>query len=200
MPEPRIEIETDASSSDRQIITNGLNAFNRLHVPADNYSPLCVFARSDSGKIIGGLLGETFWTSNAPASMVCRSSTPAYTTRGRWLGAANLASMVCVPIVPTRSGRRLSKLLTSDSPNSLKAKRNVWTEISLQAQSLIALGFPESLLFDLGRRLRSTFDKYLFESDPTLLRTICEHIAEILPQNVQILAVSNSVAFPSLRS
>jgi GNAT superfamily N-acetyltransferase len=61
MHEPRIEIGTDASSSDRQIITDGLNAFNRLQVPADNYSPLCVFARSDCGKTIGGLLGETFW-------------------------------------------------------------------------------------------------------------------------------------------
>lgn len=61
MRKTQIDIVTDTSASDRQIITDGLNAYNSLHVPADDYSPLCVFARSECGEIIGGLLGETFW-------------------------------------------------------------------------------------------------------------------------------------------
>ncbi|MBT6148817.1 MAG: GNAT family N-acetyltransferase [Gemmatimonadetes bacterium] len=61
MPKARIEVGTEVSSTDRQILTDGLSAFNRLHVPSDDHSPLCVFARSENGETIGGLLGETFW-------------------------------------------------------------------------------------------------------------------------------------------
>ena len=61
MHQTRIEVGTEVSASDRQMITDGLNDFNRLHVPADGYSPLCVFARGESGVPVGGLLGETFW-------------------------------------------------------------------------------------------------------------------------------------------
>ncbi len=50
-----------ASDADRQVILDGINSYNRGRVPDDGYLPLSVFARSDDGQTIGGLLGETFW-------------------------------------------------------------------------------------------------------------------------------------------
>ena len=61
MHQAHIEVGSVASEADRRLVADGVNDFNMLHVPADDYSPLCVFARSEAGETIGGLLGETFW-------------------------------------------------------------------------------------------------------------------------------------------
>ena len=38
-----------------------------------------------------------------------------------------------------------------------------------------------------GKTSDTYFDKYLFESDPTLLRAIAEHLAALVPEEVEIL-------------
>jgi GNAT superfamily N-acetyltransferase len=63
MPSSRykISIEENPSKDDILIVREGLQHFNRLHVPDDNYQPMVLFLRDPDGTIVGGLLGETYW-------------------------------------------------------------------------------------------------------------------------------------------
>ena len=57
----RIEIDSDPRPEDKQVVLDGLDAYNAAHdVPVD-FKALTIFARDDDGAIRGGLLGETFW-------------------------------------------------------------------------------------------------------------------------------------------
>jgi GNAT superfamily N-acetyltransferase len=42
-------------------VRDGLAAYNRQHVPEDEYQPIKLFVRNADGSIVGGLLGGTYW-------------------------------------------------------------------------------------------------------------------------------------------
>lgn len=56
-----ITLEEEADPADVQAVRDGLDAFNRQHVPPDDYRPLHLFVRGEGGTVVGGLVGETFW-------------------------------------------------------------------------------------------------------------------------------------------
>lgn len=62
MPNYSIELETSPNVDDVHAIYDGLSAYNRLHAPNDNYQPLVLALRDPDGKVIGGLVGETYWS------------------------------------------------------------------------------------------------------------------------------------------
>lgn len=57
----QISQEDDASSEDKEIIHSGLRTYNIAHFGYHDAKPLNLFIRNDSGEIIGGLLGYTYW-------------------------------------------------------------------------------------------------------------------------------------------
>ena len=57
----QIRLESDPSPDDIRSIRQGLEAYNRLYVPDDNYQPLTVLLRAADRRLVGGLLGETYW-------------------------------------------------------------------------------------------------------------------------------------------
>lgn len=57
----RLDVSSAISDGRRQSILDGLAAYNAAHVPADGYQPLAVTLDDDEGRLIGGLLGESFW-------------------------------------------------------------------------------------------------------------------------------------------
>lgn len=60
---------------------------------------------------------------------------------------------------------------------------------ALLADAIVARShLTGQFLLRSGQTSTEYFDKYLFESDPALLRAICEHLAEQLPEGVEVLA------------
>ena len=57
----RITQENDASSEEKEIIHQGLAAYNKAYFGYDDTKPLNFFVRDSGGKIVGGLLGFTYW-------------------------------------------------------------------------------------------------------------------------------------------
>jgi GNAT superfamily N-acetyltransferase len=57
----KISIEENPSDEDVLFVREGLQHFNRLHVPDDDYQPVVLFLRDPDGTMVGGLLGETYW-------------------------------------------------------------------------------------------------------------------------------------------
>jgi GNAT superfamily N-acetyltransferase len=57
----RICLEADPSPDDVRFVRQGLEAYNRLYAPEDNYQPLTVLLRATDQRLVGGLLGETYW-------------------------------------------------------------------------------------------------------------------------------------------
>jgi orotate phosphoribosyltransferase len=56
-------------------------------------------------------------------------------------------------------------------------------------RALVSAAYLEGdFLLSSGRRSRYYFDKYLFETDPSLLRPIAEHLAAMLPSDTERLA------------
>ncbi|YCM44151.1 GNAT family N-acetyltransferase [Verrucomicrobiaceae bacterium 227] len=55
-----LEITADAARKDEATVVNGTRAYNQTQTPKDVES-LCIFDRLDSGEIVGGLTGKTFW-------------------------------------------------------------------------------------------------------------------------------------------
>jgi len=49
------------SDADRRTIRDGLDAFNRRHMPAGAPEPVELALRDEAGRVCGGLLGETRW-------------------------------------------------------------------------------------------------------------------------------------------
>ena len=56
-----ISIEDKPRAEDCDFVRNRLHEHNAAMVGPDNYAPLAIFVRDDTGSIRGGLLGETFW-------------------------------------------------------------------------------------------------------------------------------------------
>jgi GNAT superfamily N-acetyltransferase len=62
MPHPYTLTVTDApAAGDFNTVEAGLIKFNERFAPPDAYRPLAVFVRSPSGRVVGGLLGNTYW-------------------------------------------------------------------------------------------------------------------------------------------
>jgi GNAT superfamily N-acetyltransferase len=57
----QIRLEQNPSPEDVGVIRKGLEATNRLYAPDDNYQPLAVLLRTADQRLVGGLLGETYW-------------------------------------------------------------------------------------------------------------------------------------------
>ena len=55
-----LEITSKAAGKDRARVIDGTRAHNSLHMPKDVES-LCVFDRLESGEIVAGLTGKTYW-------------------------------------------------------------------------------------------------------------------------------------------
>jgi GNAT superfamily N-acetyltransferase len=56
----RIEITDSASAADEAFVIEQTRAYNAAFTERDVKS-LCVFARADDGRIVGGLTGKTYW-------------------------------------------------------------------------------------------------------------------------------------------
>ncbi len=55
------ELTSDASPEQSAFIDEALRQYNIQHSENDNHILLRIFARSDTGELIGGLLGGTYW-------------------------------------------------------------------------------------------------------------------------------------------
>jgi len=53
--------QDDDYATAAQIVWDGLADYNRRFAPDDNYRHLRFFVRDAEGKVVGGLLGETYW-------------------------------------------------------------------------------------------------------------------------------------------
>ena len=56
-----ISVEHKPASEDCDFVRNRLHEHNAAIVGPDNYAPLAILVRDDTGTIRAGLLGETFW-------------------------------------------------------------------------------------------------------------------------------------------
>ncbi len=56
-----IELTANPAEGDSAYIRNKLFQFNLQHAEDDQHTLLHVFIRNESGELVGGLLGETFW-------------------------------------------------------------------------------------------------------------------------------------------
>ena len=59
--EVRITLETETAREELRFIHQSLAAFNEAIAGDSHYLPLHLIARDDSGLVIGGLLGDTYW-------------------------------------------------------------------------------------------------------------------------------------------
>ena len=59
--EYNITIEENSKPSDVQAVEDGLLAFNLQIVPDPKFQPLNIFVRDEDGRVLGGLLGGTYW-------------------------------------------------------------------------------------------------------------------------------------------
>jgi GNAT superfamily N-acetyltransferase len=53
--------EESPDPNDLQIIRDGLTAYNLQFVPDAQYKPLNIFLRAADGRVLGGLVGNTYW-------------------------------------------------------------------------------------------------------------------------------------------
>jgi GNAT superfamily N-acetyltransferase len=56
-----LTLEPLPSAADVEAIRAGLHAFNASRVGADAHQPLTLFLRAPDGRLLGGLLGDTYW-------------------------------------------------------------------------------------------------------------------------------------------
>jgi GNAT superfamily N-acetyltransferase len=57
-----VTIEEAPDAEDVRAIEAGLEAYNSLYAPPLNYRPLTITLRTADGTLVGGLLGETYWS------------------------------------------------------------------------------------------------------------------------------------------
>lgn len=55
-----LEVTESPTPADEEFVAAQVRAHNRAHTEGV-FRTLCVFARSDDGKLIGGLTGKTYW-------------------------------------------------------------------------------------------------------------------------------------------
>ncbi len=56
-----LTFEESPIADDLQIIRDGLTAYNLQFVPDAQYQPLNIFLRAADGRVLGGLIGNTYW-------------------------------------------------------------------------------------------------------------------------------------------
>jgi len=56
-----ISIEEASRPEDMATVNKGLDAYNLQFAPPDEYRPLNVFLRTSEQRVVGGLLGVTYW-------------------------------------------------------------------------------------------------------------------------------------------
>ena len=56
-----LTFEESPTSDDLQIIRDGLTAYNLQFVPDAQYQPLNILLRAADGRVLGGLIGNTYW-------------------------------------------------------------------------------------------------------------------------------------------
>lgn len=57
----QFELSTEKESTDAKAITRMLDEFNEVHVGPYHDTPLNIFVKDNEGKLMGGLLGVTYW-------------------------------------------------------------------------------------------------------------------------------------------
>ena len=57
----RISLEAEENHSAVRAVLDGLVEFNRAAAGYDDYTPLNLFVRDETGTVIGGLLADTYW-------------------------------------------------------------------------------------------------------------------------------------------
>lgn len=61
MPPFTISLTATPDPADVQAVQDGLLAYNLQHAPDGNHQGLGIFAKTDEGRLIGGLLGDSNW-------------------------------------------------------------------------------------------------------------------------------------------
>ena len=62
MPDaPRITLETTSQPAEEQVVLDGVRAFNVKVIGDPRITPVNVFARDESGRVIGGVVGWIKW-------------------------------------------------------------------------------------------------------------------------------------------
>ena len=56
-----LTIEENSKPADVQAVEDGLLAFNLKFVPDPQFQSLNIFVRDEVGRVLGGLLGGTYW-------------------------------------------------------------------------------------------------------------------------------------------
>jgi GNAT superfamily N-acetyltransferase len=56
-----LTLDESANSDDVQTIRDGLTTYNLQFVPDAQYLPLNIFLRDTDGRVVGGLIGNTYW-------------------------------------------------------------------------------------------------------------------------------------------
>lgn len=82
-----ITLTANPSDEDVKFVQDGLLAYNRQHAPDDGHQRIALFAKTDDARIIGGLLGDTYW-----GWMYISILWLDETVRGQGLGSQLLAS------------------------------------------------------------------------------------------------------------
>ncbi len=61
MSQFHISQEHDAATEEKNVVRQGLAAYNLPYLGDDNGQPLNLFLRDENSEIVGGLLGFTYW-------------------------------------------------------------------------------------------------------------------------------------------
>jgi ribosomal protein S18 acetylase RimI-like enzyme len=56
-----LTIHDDPDAAEWKAVDDGLGAYNDRFAPPSDFQRLAIFLRDEDGKLMGGLLGETYW-------------------------------------------------------------------------------------------------------------------------------------------
>ena len=60
-PQTHLQLESDPKQDEIDLIVQGLLTYNLQFAPGDEYRRLFIPLRDEQGKIVGGLVGGTYW-------------------------------------------------------------------------------------------------------------------------------------------
>lgn len=60
-PGHRLEIVREPDGHDAQVVRDAVYAYNRSKAGDQEYEPLTIFLRDGRGRLVGGLIGSTYW-------------------------------------------------------------------------------------------------------------------------------------------